>query len=98
MNMNVIAFPGRIVRALTEGQPTGPRFSAADLDVLQRRWSSGRHEPMATDDGVTVDRWLVPSLGSDLPVLIVTLQPNSDWTLEDDSGRVVKVGATVEAL
>jgi hypothetical protein len=53
---------------------------------------------MTMDDGMTVDRWLVPALGGDWPVLIVTLQPNSDWKLEDDAGRLMKVGAAVEAL
>ena len=62
-------------------------MSATDLEALQRHFPSGWHEPMTMDDGMTVDRWLVPALGSDWPVLIVTLQPNSDWKLEDDAGR-----------
>jgi hypothetical protein len=94
-------FPAaRIVRQVSqdEGRPTTPRMSATDLEALQRRFPSEWHEPMTMDDGMTVDRWLVPALGSDWPVLIVTLQPNSDWKLEDDAGRLMKVGAAVEAL
>jgi len=95
-------FPAaRIVRQVSqdEGRPTTQRFSAADLEALQRRFPTGRHETDILDDGVTVDRWLVPALAGDvLAVLLITLEPNGDWTVTDTNNGYPRKVASVEAL
>ena len=97
MTATLHTFPAaRIVRAVTNGQPTSPRMSPADLETLQRRWPSGRHEIIPTDaPNVVVDRWHVPTFGG---ALFITLEPCGTWTLVDDAGELIAKAATVDEI
>ena len=96
MTATLHTFPQHRVVRLTDW----PRMTEGDLAHLRHRWANGRHET-ATFDGVTFDQWLIPSIDSDadgLPVLLIVLQHDGSWTLGDDTGRMIKVASTVEAL
>lgn len=97
MTATLHTFPARRVVRL----PTSPRMSRSDLEALRERWPTGWHSTLTTDDGVAVDTWNVPSASYDLDLslaLIVTLQPNGEWTLTDDAGRLIAKRETVEEI